>query len=264
MEHVEKFGSLVTLSFICFFGSVWEIDMIHSMWYWSSGPYTPGFWALVLFLVAGAENTDLMIWPLIVSFFGAAHFYGSFSIIDYAWNFPMETAGYVAIYFVLGAFWSLFRMKAYLREERIKNWLRNQIRNKGQNKGQNKRRTTRSSIITEDDDDEDDVGLTDQQLEKISTDFLSNNKMLIYSWIIYWPLSILHYVFYDLVREVLDYLFGRLKRIFKSMILTALKAIRDEDENKDENEVIHVGGNEVIPIGGQDFRNTYEQYKRMR
>jgi len=233
LDSVSLSMSVISLLSIGFW---YDLNLMNSIWMWVAPPYSIGFLTFILYMTVMIDDMNNFVLPLIFSYLIGAHFYGGFSLHHYIWNNPLECGGYTLG--LIGCIWSLWRLKSYLREEKTKIFLR-RISQQPINPTPTTTRSrtrTRKQIDEDDDDSEDkytavskDNNLSDDRISSIAENFLAENKMRIYTWIMYWPFSFVYYVTHNMVREIIDYCFGRLRKMYLELIRAALKNIQDED-----------------------------------
>ncbi len=165
------------------------------------------FYGLAL-TVALAEEPYYPIFPLFLGYGGLMYFRNLFDPVCWVLTYPVELTAGVAVYLLVGLLWSIPRLKLYVRSREGQAFLKRQVPSKPT--------ATRSGSVNR-------ICLSeDVDRASIVSEFLTNHKMLIYSWILYWPLSMVFTLTHDFMRELLDYMFGRMKRIYTSIILTEL------------------------------------------
>lgn len=209
----------MSLSGLFFWGfiatSVWadiHFNILAVSWLWSNflSPIHPWNWLLVpLVLSLFVEDEHKLIWPFLAIYLCLAWHYNVLVLDNEFWASLSENwmiyVGYFLTYMFTGFAWSVLKLRMYAKDYIDKTNYPNYFSNMKTNQ--------------------------DKALY-----MLNMNKQRILGWILYWPLSLLHFVSYDMFVRIYNMLFnGLLKRVYMSVIVSVLQSVFPEANEEASN-----------------------------
>jgi len=196
-------------------GIWWEIPFLPHLWIWMVPPFSLGFVFFILYLISIVDDMSTSAAPLMLVYSMMAHHYGKYHFLSWLVGHPTTMLTYGLGYVAIGIAWTLPRMWLYLKSDKGINDLRRRLI------PSDLPSATRSSNANDALD-----------FEKLAREFLTNNKWRLYTWIFYWPFSMIHALCNDLFREIVDYVCNRLLyNLYLSMVVHVMKKIvADKDD----------------------------------
>lgn len=165
------------------------------------------FEIILIALLVGAFFTSVWYDTLTVGFVGA----GVFLAVLFASGGSLPTlpdplmlvAG-IILFLAVGAAWALFMWRQHVNSEYVQDALREGL----------KKFTTHGDLY-------DGQRFVESRLFP-SAARASRNKERIMTWWLYWPFSMVVYVFDDLLRDLFNWMYARISGVFNSITLSAL------------------------------------------
>lgn len=206
MGHTA-FATFCLLTFLL--GNFWfNIVAFQFLWTWMLPPFSPGFILFLVYLATAVDDMNEFMFPLITAYFSGLYLSGFRA--TYIFCNPALCAGLLVGYIIFGIVWSFIKLNLFLGEERVQESMR-------RIGVEYNTHTTRSG------DNQYPNSKTPQERAAI---FLQNNKYRMYSWIVYWPFSIINTFVFNFVQNVLNYLFNNfLKQLYLRVISRAFEKL---------------------------------------
>lgn len=152
----------------------------------------------LLLIVALSEDSNYPLFPLFLGYLGLSYYRGIFNPIYWIYGYPLEIICGIIGYIIIGMLWSIPKLKIYMKSKDGRKLIKRLVNQNNNNKDININiNINKGSIIGR---------------------ILSDRKMLIYSWILYWPLNIIHTFTHDLINKLFDFIFDNIKQIYKKII----------------------------------------------
>lgn len=166
-------------------------------------------WALILLLIAALfpivayEQCEVGLFGIVL-FFVAAYFLWHLNILRTIWTNPATTLIFIALYFLAGALWSVFRWWRYVTEKR-------------KEFDEALAKFHKEYKIKDGDPIPDNV-LSKWTYYKVEVPNVAKKKRSLVTWIIYWPWSMLWYFIRDFVVEIAEEIYKRLALMYTSIV----------------------------------------------
>ena len=183
-------------------------------WIWETF-LNPNSYGLIFFMILISliiEDDDRVIWPLPFLYFYMIWSYNHFTttmIMSYIGTYWMQFMFYTLGYLVVGFVWSIVKLQLFVSSDKYNKQIHTSL---GQGKWESK--------------------------NKSAEDIVSENKFRIFGWIVYWPLSVINYVSYDMILNLYNLLFNNFfSRVYIYVVKMVLNRIAKEDSNDQEKPV---------------------------
>jgi len=155
----------------------------------------------------GPNGTGATI--LVIATFGVLFFLGSNKEIKefflYIYNNPGRDIFYFSIYIIAGIIWSLFKWFQYVLflkreyQENIKNFTEESLKN-----------SSRERDI----------------IKKIPNPNALNNKGTLFTWIFYWPFSVIGYILNEPLKKIFNFIINNIKGLYQKITDKVLADIK--------------------------------------
>ena len=162
-----------------------------------------GFLALVILSVIIHEHPSVPMIAIIGSYFGTWMWFCNFKLWSFLVAQWFKIIIYVVIYTIGGAVWTVPKFWLWVRKEKNRTRLKERFNSKIYKRGR-------------------DTVATAQERRDAARSMISENKLMIWSWMAYWPLNILFTLLRDPLTIFYNWVYDQLGHVYTSILLTVV------------------------------------------